>query len=60
MDFKKKKKVATTGIVSFNVFDAVFQLCWIIDERLSGLALGLRQLKRQCTEIGIQWAWNEI
>jgi hypothetical protein len=49
MDFKKKKKVATTGIVSFNVFDAVFQLCWIIDERLSGLALGLRQLKRQCT-----------
>jgi hypothetical protein len=52
MDFKKKKKVATTGVtglVSFNVFDAVFQLCWIIDERLSGLALGLRQLKRQCT-----------
>jgi hypothetical protein len=43
MDLKKEKKVATTGIVSF-------ELCWIIDYRLSVLALVfIRPVRRRCT-----------
>ncbi len=39
MDFKKKKKVATTGIVSFNVFDG-FPLVLDYWRETLGVALG--------------------